>query len=410
MITRLALVLPLIACFFSIPLFAQDKIDNNVLIYSPTHAPITYTREKKGTIKVGITSFAPILRVTVDGYRRRLVLNSQAEFEIPYNVSETKPTIYKVRVFTDAGVSEKVFEFHYGDKPKPPPPPFMFITLLGITSTDNVDNASVDETKTSASKTTLTLVPHYRFFWGRENNSVGVKGIVLREKFSEEEYQNKEISYTQLAFEYHKNETFYGDLFFTLGFNQIALNNKNVLRGENETGDEQFFNFGSTFKFGATTKLKMQLEYKIKDSKLAESIPDDNLDAVEQSLKTQLNFQAFGMKGKLKTKISINDALIEFHDSTTVNLSLGLDYKYKNWKPAWSYAIKEKNKEVVDTRFTGTGVKDQKTLGTMILKVGYKIAAKSLITFQYKSKNQSSNVLDANYEVNETSLVLTQIF
>ncbi len=55
-------------------------------------------------------------------------------------------------------------------------------------------------------------------------------------------------------------------------------------------------------------------------------------------------------------------------------------------------------------------MKDSKTLGTMTLKVGYKIAGKSIIAFQYKSKKQNSNVLDANYIVNELSLVLTQIF
>ncbi len=155
----------------------KENTDPNVLIFSSTHGPVNYTKEKTGIIKIGITSFVPILRVTVDGYRRRLVLNSQAEFEIPYRVTEEKPTIYKVRVFTDIGVSEKVFEFHYGDKPKPLPPPLVFISLLGITSTDNVDSASLEETKDSASKITLTLVPQYRFFLGK-NSSLTITIII----------------------------------------------------------------------------------------------------------------------------------------------------------------------------------------------------------------------------------------
>jgi len=394
---------------FSFQAIAATKTDANILIYSTSHTDITYTKEKTGYIQVGITSFAPILRVTVDGLRRRLVFNSQAEFEIPYTLDKSRPLVIKLLVITQQGIGEKTFILHLGEKPPPPKPPLQFIALFSLVNTDNVNNESPEKQKDTATKTVLTFVPQYRLTWSVKNEWL-LKGVILREKYTEQAFQGKETSFTQLVTEYQRTGTAWGDIAVGLGENDIRMNNKSLLRGENETSLETFYYLRALWKWKKGPRFTVTLENKKKDFKLAIRTLEDNQDSVAQTVKSQLSFKVYGIKTKLLGQYTRNEASISFHDSTSFRGNMTLSKAMGKWTSAWTYDYKKTDKYIVDTRVTGTGVQEKRESATNSIKLGYKFTPKTSLALLLKNKNQRSNVKDANYKNNSASLVLTLIF
>ena len=90
--------------------------DPDILIFSPSHEMVSYTKEKKGVLKLGITAFDPLIHVDVNGKKIKLPIDSKVNFEIPFQLKK-KSTLFEISTYTNKGKAIKKFVVNYGRKP-----------------------------------------------------------------------------------------------------------------------------------------------------------------------------------------------------------------------------------------------------------------------------------------------------
>ena len=113
--------------------------DPNILIFSPSHEPVSWVKEKQGVLKIGITAFDPILQVDINGNIIGFKKDTQIQFELPY-ILKARTTQFEITTFTRVGKSKKKFVINVGKKPKPRKA-LLLVGIVGLTSTDNVNNS-----------------------------------------------------------------------------------------------------------------------------------------------------------------------------------------------------------------------------------------------------------------------------
>ncbi|MCP4750502.1 MAG: PEGA domain-containing protein [Proteobacteria bacterium] len=382
--------------------------DPNILIYSQSHGPVSYTKRRKGTIKIGITSFNPIRHIDINGKSLRIPDKTLVEQELPFTLPG-KRIRFLISVITDEGKAQKKFVVHYGSKPKPKIPPFRLIAILKATKMDNLNSSPANVEKIGADKTAITLVPMYRISLG-ENSSLNLKGVLLREKFAQKDYQDKETSYTQLAAAFKKKKTFLGTFNCEVGANNVKSNNQDMLQGENDLKTEVSVSAGLEAKLGEKSTIKLDLKLKNQDSKIEVTDEDDNADAKMLTFKTRFKFGFFGIKNTLKAKYGINDAVGKYKDYAVANIDFKQAVSLGKWTPSWQYSMNQTDSGIVDPRLSVAGIKTKNTLGTLTLKLSYKLFSKTKIALEYKNKKQASNVEAYNFESSAASFSATQQF
>lgn len=389
--------------------------DPNILIFSPSHEQISYVLEKDGILKIGITAFDPILHVDVNGSMIKVDKGSKIDFGIPYRL-KSKLTPFKIMAFTQAGKSHKKFRVNFGKKPKPKRPMLQVVGILGLANLDNIDNAPSSSTHSGASKVVITVVPqfNYQIF---EDSYIRVRGIILREMYSAETYINqsdtekksadKATSYTQLAVEWEELDTLLGNLTGGIGWNFVRTNTSSFL-GENDVLNETFFGGSLKQKISDTMNYNVGLEYKNKNSTVEASDADNETDGVATTLKGKFNFDFLGINNSAKLAYVGNDAVGKYQDFASTKVDYSISYTFGDFTPSFGYSLKSKQmtienpaKENVTPFYHAT---------QLTLKVNYKLFAKSILSFDYKARNQASNLDDSTYKINTATLSFTQIF
>ena len=389
--------------------------DPNILIFSPSHEQISYVLEKGGILRVGITAFDPILHVDVNGSKIEVEQGSKIEFGIPYTL-KSKSTPFEITTFTQVGKSRKKFVINFGKKPKPKRPMFQLVGIFGLASVDNIDNAPSGLTKSAASKAIITAVPQFNFHIF-EDSYLRIKGIVLREMYLADTYVDKSdieqksadkaTSYTQLAVEWEELDTFLGDLTGGIGWNFVRTNTSSFL-GENDILNETFFSGALKQKINDTMNYDAGLEYKNKNSTAEASDADNETDGVAITLKGKFSFEFVGTKNSAKLSYVSNDAVGKYQDFTSTKLDYDISYALGDFTPGFSYSLK--NKQMATENPSKGNVTPFYNATQLALKVKYKLFAKSILSFDYKTKSQASNLDDSTYATNTATLSFTQIF
>jgi hypothetical protein len=370
------------------------KKDADILIFSQSHGPITYTQRKSGTLQIGITSFSPILHADVNGKEFDASGKTELHYNLPYR-RKSRPLKYVVRALTEFGMASRTFVIHFGKKPKPKKPPFSLISILKASQTDNLTSATSSSSKTSASKMSLTLVPQYRVSLGK-NFDLSMKAIILRDKYTDNAYQNRETAFTKISSTWIKTQSYLDKMTAELSWSKVGLDNGSPLLGETDFKTESAFSLGVEEKFGKDFTLSFGVDYLNQDFITEPADPDDNADATVINLKTGLKLKLFDTTVKLKTKYGINDAVGKYKDSTTTVYDLKQTIPLGDWTPSWGYTIRETVKETEDARTVLGGIKVRKKSGTLLLKISYKLLPKFRIALDYKNKQQESNYQNYN--------------
>lgn len=412
----LLLILSLLAPFS----YAQDDenptvgLDPDLLIFSTTHPPFMYTKQATGILKIDIVSFNPIQTVDLNGEPVAVSDDRHVKTEIPYDLSTfpDQKVTFTITARTEAGSAQNSFTINLGSKPRKSP--LQIVGILSLTSNDNVNSESEDLDKDSDVKAVLTVVPKYSFSI-RENSTLDVKGIFLREKYAESENKAKEISYTQLAVGWVEKKTPLGEFSVDLGANDIRLENANLFAGEQETSTEAFMKGNMEQELTEKTKWHIGMQFKVKD---AENTPaninyesDANVYSLFGGLKDPLLLLASNqksLKSALKAGIELNDAKGKYMDSTSYQLGGKFGYVIDKWTPEIKLKTRLKTMAIEDP------LKDNKVPSylttTLTTKLKYKLLKKTMAALELKHKNVASNIAASTIKQNLITLSITQVF
>lgn len=382
-----------------------ESEDPNILIFSPSHEPVSYVKEKKGSLKIGITAFSNILHADVNGREIPITKDTQIEFNIPYTLRK-RATSFEITTFTSEGKARKKYIINYGNKPKPKKPPFQLISILSTAQVDNLNNDPVDSTElVSADKAVLTLVPQYELKIGKQS-ILRFKGILLRERYANEEHQSRETSYSQAAIEWEERKTFLGTLTAGVGWNFIRLNNSHFI-GENEISEETFFSSEVKNRISKTTNWKVGLAYKNKDASADAAVIDNETDSSEITLNSTLDFKLGRVKNKAKISYAVNDAVGKYQDYTNASANYTLSAPIGNFTPSLGYKSVRKQMKIFNPAEEAT---PEYSSASISAKVKYKLFPRTSFALAYKRKNQVSNLEKSTYTANTVTLSYIQIF
>jgi hypothetical protein len=399
----------ILAVFLGVCVSAADTHaqtgDSNIIIFSESHGQETYTTKKSGLLKLDVSTFSSIQRIEINGSPAGEFAGTRAQVEHAFQL-EDKETAITVSVVTEDGSLEKTFTIFLGEKPGPEKTPFQLIGILGISSLDNVFAVSDDATKDSGTKAVITVVPQYDIPLAVDSK-LRLRAIVLREKFSKEDFKTVEISYTQLAVQWLKQKIMGGNLTVEGGMNDIRTDNTAISIGEEQSSTEIYVN--GVYKQALSKQLAWdaKVQYKQKDSIPEVANVNDEADAREISLKAGIFYTDPAYKGNGKIGYASNDALGKYQDSTTVTYSIKVDFPMGDWIPSVGYSGRQKTQAIEDERVALTPTVSS---GTVTAKVNYKLFAKTQLSFSYQMKNQTSNVDTQNFTLNTATLSVIHLF
>ncbi len=385
------------------------KKDPDILVYSESHGPESYVQIAKGVLKIGVSSFVPLTHLDVNGQRVKLKDKSIVQLEIPFRFTRKKLKVdYLVTALTNEGKARKRFTIHYGYKPIPKPPPFQMVSILKYSTIDNLYSSSSDVENIGAAKMILTLVPMYKVHVDPDS-FVNLQAVFLRDKVDNSDYAEKEVSYTGLALDWMLLKTVLGTWKFRFGYNDISTGNANVLAGEENAQSEKFGLTGFDLMIGKDLHYILEVGASIKKEE-SPSSEDDDTSGMVQGLMTAFQFNLLGAKNKLKLTAKLADTVGQYKVNTNSVIEVRQDYTFGNWFPSWSYSVSDTQYKNEDTRLTVDGIAVQNTLGTLLVKLDYKLFSSLKIGLEYKNKKQASNFQSYNYEATHISALFTHLF
>jgi len=383
-------------------------------IISTSHELVTNTHEKKGTLRLRINCSSAIIRISINGNSEPFsdAVPSIAGLDYSYELQPGKNE-FLVFVETAESTQEKTFVIHYEEKPgskdseKSGPSIFRLVAILGATYLDNVNNVATYEDRVPAEKGTLTLVPRLQV---SQTGKVGLflRGIMLRERYSKEEFYPNEIAYTQLALQLVNRSYGSSELTLELGGNDIRTNNEDALLGTEENSVESYGSLMWKHRFNKKDNWYIKLESKDKDSIAEVSDPDVDTDATVSTMKFGLDLNFAQLKSTIKVSAINTDAAGKYKDANTGSLGVKIGFPMRKWTGTWSYDYKTKIYDLINPLVGDFEQED--VLQTSSLKFAYKLFKKGQIAVDAKSKVLTSNVETSNYISNTTTLSMVYVF
>ena len=255
-------------------------------------------------------------------------------------------------------------------------------------------------------KLTVTVVPKYDFDVG-ENSIFRLKGVVLRDQYTNSDYKSKETAYTQIASEWVEKKTPFGEITGGVGYNFILTENSGFM-GKTEISEETVFYGKSKHQVNKKTSWEVGLDYKNKNFKAEADDVDNETDATEIKITGKYRFTWADIKNSPKIGYTINDAVGKYQDSTTLTVGTTLTYPIGDFEPSFGYSHQQVKKNTASPITEDKA--QQKTTATMNIKVKYKLFPKGFLTMGYKNKEVNSNISNSSYKNNTTSLSYMHIF
>ena len=370
---------------------------SNIIIFSLSHSEKNYTTEPTGTLVIQLNAFSPILKIDINGEAINFKKDTKVLIKYPFHITGGDLKLI-VTAKTKQTSKEKTFTFYQEDQASAEKEKFKLITIVGSTHTDNLNSVPSDEDKTSATKYALTLIPKYSFTIG-SSSILQIKGIILREQYSNRDYKSEETSYTQLALKWIKEISSSGVISGEVGGNDIKNDNTDITQGEEESAVETYFKADSYM---------LRYQYKYSNSKTDVSNENDEADAIKNSLYFQFNTTVWNIKNNLSGEYSKNDAMGKYKDYNSIDYGIKFSYPLTNWIFSLSHNQQIKTFESEDSRLGNVAPKNRKSRTT--LKCLYMFSKTFFVSLAYKATIQNSNVDGNKYKTNTSNLNFIYIF
>ena len=398
------LIWVILALWGGMTAFAAEE--SHIIIHSTSHGPLTYTKEKIGVLKIGVTAFRPIIQLRVNNTEKSVPKDTQAEIEHTYSLVEGKNE-FTVTVVTEGGRQQKSYIIHLGEKPKPAQPRLQMIGAIGLTALDNVTSVEPLDEKENGYKISGTFIPKFRFT-SEGKSEAYIKAIVHREKFTNQDYESEEMAFTQILLQLVDKNFNLGEIRFEIGKNDVRTDNINPLLGADENVGEKLFSCMIIRKRNRVDNWNVKVEFKETDSKNIVTHEYLDSDAEITTVKGGLTKTYFGLNGTIKAGYRINNAKGRFKDSSGLNLGFKIKYPMRNWSATWAYDQKQDTMDVANPFLDNIKQEDIQTI--VSVKIGYKIFESGLLIVDAKAGKQTSNLADANYRANITTASLVYSF
>lgn len=382
--------------------FAKDEAEILIFSLSPERV-----KEKKGVLKIQISTFSPIQKITVRGKSEKFPNGSSLVWlKIPY-ILEPGPNTFEVYVKTRLGEEKKIIrtifetpgflnKLKLGD-------PFQLISILGYANNDNIDKVEESETKSSAVTSNILFVPSYRFDI-LEDSSVFLRGVLMADQHHNGEFESKEVLFKQISLEWEERASWVGDLTLSFGTNEAGTRD---VPESTSTRDS----FSKKHKLATrdnvyTLKSKQNLEkgttwnWQIdRKKKSVEGSDDDSGDSTTLTLGYVTPI--FDLKTTFGATLEDTDLNGTYKDTKAYKTKLKVDYPIPPLTVGLQYDFSQTEDKVADPSLDG---KTKNRNQTYTLSFNYPAASWCILGLTQKHERQSSNIVGKTYKVNSTQL------
>jgi len=379
------------------------ELDPNVLVFSPSHDEISYVKKRSGVLKVGITTFDPITQLDVNGKLIPVKSDTKAEFEFPYKL-KARTTKFQVSVVTAQGLGQKTFVVHLGRKGDGPS--FTLISILSSQQIDNIGKVGTGTVKAKATKSSLIVLPQFTYRFS-STQAVGIKALVLREKYADKTYLSREAAFNQLAFDWAWKGSYLGDLVSKVGWNDIRTDNSSLSNGKTPLISETFVGFSAKQKWGPKTSLSTSLEGKNSNAVAKAASIDNETDAVVKTLKIQAKTNFWAVSTQLSLQAVQTDAIGKYKDTSVAKGGLKFSGKVLGVSPSLTVFQKTTTYKIYNPSVSAA----QKTVDQQgELKISYSLFKGLNLGVEYKHLTSSTNVGVPKYTLGTAGISFTHIW
>jgi hypothetical protein len=380
------------------------KTDRNIIIYNRKYSKESQVDEKHGELEIEIYSINPIINIQINNQQIDFQDDRQAKVKFPFTLTQ-KINDFNVTVITNQGIQEEDYRIFYQDRIAKLDS-FRIATILKQTQVDNVQQVPQNEDKDSTSKTTIIVIPKFSINFNKTSD-LELQAILLREKYQNSLFKEKEVVYSQLAGFLNIKDMVVDKLSIGIGSNDISSNNENYIQGEVESASEVFVVINGHQSIMDTLDLKLNLKIKTKDAKIEHTNKADEEDGRVVSSNNEIVLETDFGKFGLLLGLEQYDAFGDNKDTTTSSYGFRYSIPIGALTPYIGYSIKNNNYKNEDTL---TGVKQNNITTTAYAQLNYNFLSNLIFGLSYHNISQTSNIEDAEYSQNKAELMLMVVF
>jgi len=387
---------------------ADDEAE--ILIFSVSPEKV---KEQQGVLKIQISTFSPIKQVTVRGKPQKFPKDASLVWlTVPYTL-EPGVNTFEVYVKTDLGEAKNIIRTVYetpaflnksklGD-------PFQLITILGSTTTDNLDKAEENTTKSKAFTSNILFVPSYRFDIF-EDSSIFLRGVLMGDQHHNGEFESKEILFKQASIEWEERESWVGVLTLSLGTNEAGTREIPITETPRDSLSKKYKR--ATRDNIYTLKAKQELEkgttwnWQI-DRKKKHVMGTNNDDSgFSTTLAAGYVTPIFGVKTTFGGTLEDTNLNGADKDTKAYKTKLKVDYPI----PPVLFGLQHDFSQTEDKTDLSQDGKIKNRNQVYTLSLNYPATAWCILGLTQKHERQSSNLVGKTYKVNSTQLQVILIY
>ena len=410
-LSLLCMIIFVLFLFLYLPHFAAATTSEaEILIFSLSAEKV---KEPKGVLKIQISTFSPILQVTVKGKAQKFPKGASLVWlKIPYSL-EPGVNIFEVYVKTKLGEAKKIIRTIYetpeflnksklGD-------PFQLITILGATTSDNIEKVEDNDNKSKAFSSNMLLVPSYRYDIFNDS-SIFLRGVLMGDQHHNGKYASKKVLFKQASIEWEERESWAGVLTLAVGTNEAGTREIPVTSAPRDSISKKYKR--ATRDNVYTIKAKQELEKGTtwnwqldRKKKHVEGSHDDS--GYSTTLTAGYVTPVFGLKTTLGGTLENTNLNGTYKDTNVLKTKLKVDYPIQPVVLGLQHDFSQTEDKIADPSLSG---KTKTRNRAFALSVTYPAAPWCIFGLTQKHERQSSNIVGKTYKLNTTQLQVILIY
>ena len=408
--TMRAVLLVFFFCILSPNFALSGDNETEILIFSLSPEKV---EEQKGVLKIQISTFSPIKKITVSGKPQKFPKDASLVWlKFPYMLNFGVNN-FEVYVKTLNGEAKKTLKLIYetpellrkaklGDS-------FQLISIIGNSISDNIEKVEDNVTKSKAFSSSILFVPSYRFDV-MDDSSIYLRGVLMGDQHHDGQFESKEVLFKQFSIEWEERASWAGDFTISIGTNEAGTRDVPESASPRDSLSNKYKR--ATRDNIYTMKAKKELDKETtwnwqidRKKKLVEGSDDDS--GYSTSLLVGYVTPFFGLKTTIEGTYEDTDLNGQYDDTKALKSKLKVDYPIPPVSLGIQYDFSQTEDKVADPSL------DDKTKtrnGAWSLSLNYPAAPWCIFGLTQKNERQSSNLAGKTYTVNTTQLQAILIY
>ena len=408
--TMRAVLLVLFFCILSPNFALSGDNETEILIFSLSPEKV---EEQKGVLKIQISTFSPIKKITVRGKPQKFPKDASLVWlKFPYMLNFGVNN-FEVYVKTLHGEEKKTLRLVYetpellrkaqlGDS-------FQLISIIGNSISDNIEKVEDNVTKSKAFSSSILFVPSYRFDV-MDDSSIYLRGVLMGDQHHDGQFEAKEVLFKQFSIEWEERASWAGDFTISIGTNEAGTRDvpgsaspRDSLSNKYKRATrDNIYTMKAKKELDKETTWNWQIDRK---KKLVEGSDDDS--GYSTSLLVGYVTPFFGLKTTIEGTYEDTDLNGQYDDTKALKSKLKVDYPITPVSLGIQYDFSQTEDKVADPSLDG---KTKTRNGAWSLSLNYPAAPWCIFGLTQKNERQSSNLAGKTYTVNTTQLQAILIY